>query len=97
MRSPLKSLATLSTMLALGLLSTTAALASPDCTKEPQSKWLSEAAMKERVAKLGYKVNVFKISGNCYEIYGWTKDGAKAEVYFNPVTGEVVKSYVDEK
>lgn len=85
-------------LLALGLLTISGiATASPECTKEPQSKWLSEAAMKEKVAQLGYKVNVFKISGNCYEIYGWTKDGAKAEVYFNPVTGEIVKSYVDEK
>lgn len=85
-------------LLALGLLTISGlAAASPECTKEPQSKWLSEAAMKEKVGQLGYEVNVFKISGNCYEIYGWTKDGAKAEVYFNPVTGEIVKSYVDEK
>lgn len=50
--------------------------------------------MKVQVAKLGYKVKTFKVSGNCYEIYGWTKDGKKAEVYFNPVTGAVVKSKI---
>jgi hypothetical protein len=49
--------------------------------------------MKAKVATLGYeRIKTFKISGNCYEIYGYTKDGQKAEVYFNPVTGDIVKS-----
>lgn len=71
-----------------------AAQAAPACTAAPQSKWMSQDAMKVQVAKLGYKVKTFKVSGNCYEIYGWTKDGKKAEVYFNPVTGAVVKSKI---
>lgn len=72
-----------------------AAIAAPACTTEPKAKWMSEAPMKEHVAMLGYKdIRTFKTSGNCYEIYGMTKDGKKAEVYFNPVNGDVVRSSI---
>lgn len=78
-------------------LVSSAALASPTCTKEPESKWLSEAAMKQKIADMGYKdIKVFKkTSTGCYEIYGHTSDGRKAEVYFNPVTAEVVERNLD--
>jgi hypothetical protein len=67
------------------------ASASPSCTKEPKSKWMSEDAMKAKVDTLGYKVKTFEITGNCYEIYGKDKDGKRAEVYFNPVSGDIVQ------
>ncbi|MBB3649940.1 hypothetical protein FHX14_006182 [Rhizobium sp. BK619] len=67
------------------------ALASPSCTKEPKSKWMSEDAMKTKIDSLGYKVKTFEITGNCYEIYGKDKDGKRAEVYFNPVSGDIVQ------
>ena len=35
-----------------------------------------------------------KTKGNCYEIYGYTQDGKKAEVYFHPVDGTVVKEEI---
>lgn len=70
------------------------ALAGPKCTEEPKSAWLTEEAMKGKIAAMGYKdIKVFKTtSGNCYEIYGYDKDGKKAEVYFHPVTGAVVEA-----
>jgi hypothetical protein len=56
---------------------------------------MTEEAMKSKVTTLGYeRIKTFKVSGSCYEIYGYTKDGQKAEVYFNPVTGDIVKSYI---
>ena len=67
------------------------AFASPSCTKEPKSKWMTEDAMKAKIDTLGYKVKTFEITGNCYEIYGKDKDGKRAEVYFNPVSGEIVQ------
>ncbi|EJB07225.1 hypothetical protein Rleg9DRAFT_6231 [Rhizobium leguminosarum bv. trifolii WSM597] len=67
------------------------ALASPSCTKEPKSKWMSEDAMKTKIDSLGYKVKTFEITGSCYEIYGKDKDGKRAEVYFNPVSGDIVQ------
>jgi hypothetical protein len=85
----------LSAVLATVTLSS-AALASPACTTEPQSKWLSENAMKKIIADLGYKnIKVFHKTKSCYEIYGYTADGKKAEVYFNPVTGKVFESNLD--
>jgi hypothetical protein len=78
------------------LVSTTV-LASPTCTKEPESKWLSEAAMKQKIAEMGYRnIKVFKkTTTGCYEIYGYTSDGQKAEVYFDPVTAAIVEKNVD--
>ncbi len=72
------------------------AYAAPVCTKAPQSKWMKPAQMKAKVAKMGYRdVKVFQKSGTCYEIYAHTKDGKRAEVYFNPVNGAVVQKNVD--
>lgn len=71
----------------------TPAFAGPHCTDEPESSWLSEAEMMERIAPLGYKVDVFKkTDGNCYEIYGKDGDGKRFEIYFHPVTGVMIKS-----
>ncbi|ANL33060.1 peptidase propeptide/YPEB domain-containing protein [Rhizobium phaseoli] len=67
------------------------AFASPSCITEPKSKWMSEEAMKAKIDALGYKVKTFEITGNCYEIYGKDKDGKRAEVYFNPVSGDIVQ------
>jgi hypothetical protein len=70
------------------------AMAGPNCTSEPKDKWLSEAAMKAKIAELGYKYRIFKItSGNCYEIYGEDGDGKRIEIYFHPITGKVVEEH----
>jgi hypothetical protein len=74
-----------------------AALADADCPKAPKDKWLSEADMKQKITDLGYTPDVFKVSGNCYEIYGKNKDGKEVEVYFNPVDGSIVKEEVEDK
>lgn len=67
----------------------------PECTAEPESSWMSQAEMKNRVVAQGYKVKEFKVSGSCYEIYGWNREGQRVEVYFDPVSGDVVKSEVE--
>lgn len=83
-------------LVAFAILAPAAAFAGPACTTEAKDKWMSEDAMKAKVAEMGYqKIKTFKVSGSCYEIYGYTKDNKKAEVYFNPVTGAVVKSEID--
>nr|WP_298411775.1 PepSY domain-containing protein [uncultured Halomonas sp.] len=80
-------------IVAVGTLSiATTALAAPQCTDKPQSEWKTEKQMKAEIDKMGYRdIKVFQVSGNCYEIYAHTKDGGRAEVYFNPVTGEIVQ------
>ncbi len=71
-----------------------AALAGPTCTSEPKEKWLTESAMKEKIATLGYKYKVFKVTtGNCYEIYGQDSAGKRIEIYFHPVTGALVEEH----
>ncbi|WFU13237.1 PepSY domain-containing protein (plasmid) [Rhizobium sp. CB3090] len=70
--------------------------ASPSCTKEPKSAWMSQDAMKSKIDQQGYKVRTFQVTGNCYEIYGKDKDGKRAEVYFNPVTGAIVKAEIGD-
>lgn len=53
--------------------------------------------MKQKIAEMGYKdIKVFKkTTTGCYEIYGYTGDGRKAEVYFHPVTGAPIEKNVD--
>lgn len=61
------------------------------CTKEPTSKWKNQDAFQKEL-EANYKIKKFKVtSGNCYEIYGWDKQGKRVEIYFNPVTGEIIK------
>lgn len=73
-----------------------AAMAAPVCTKVPEAKWMKPPQMKTRVAKMGYRdVKVVQVSGSCYGSYAHTKDGKRAEVYFNPVNGAIVKNNVD--
>lgn len=80
-----------------GLCAAAPAFASPECTKEPKSNWLSVDVMKAKATELGYKAEIFKVSGNCYEIYGYNKDGKQVEVYFNPVSGAVVEEELEGK
>ena len=64
-----------------------AVLAGPSCDV-PKEKWMKEADFKAKVEAEGYKIKTFKVTkDNCYEIYGFDKDGKKVEIYFNPDTG----------
>ncbi|MFT4818378.1 MAG: hypothetical protein ACI90S_000741 [Marinobacter psychrophilus] len=79
------------------LLFTGAAVAGPQCTDAPQSEWMSQDTMKQNLDDQGYTIKKFKVtSGNCYEIYGMDKGGVKVEIYFNPVSGEVIKEERDD-
>jgi hypothetical protein len=70
------------------------AIAGPTCTTEPKAKWLTESAMKAKIANAGYTYRVFKVTtGNCYEIYGRDKAGKRVEVYFHPITGQAVEQH----
>ena len=61
------------------------------CIAYPKNEWMSETDAKAKVAELGYKAKTFEVTGNCYEIYGFDKDGKKAEVYFDAKTMAIVK------
>ena len=62
------------------------AAAEPQCTKEPQSAWLPESAIKEKALAAGHTISVFKkTSGNCYEIYGRSAAGKRIEIYYHQI------------
>ena len=77
-----------------GMLLPAAAFASANCKANPKTEWMSEADAKARLVAQGYKIDKFKVDGNCYEIYGSNKDGKKVEIYFDTKTLEVVKAEV---
>jgi hypothetical protein len=61
------------------------------CTNEPQATWLPAEEMKLLAIHRGYRIKTFKISkNNCYEIYGFDRQGQIVEAYFNPVTSRLV-------
>lgn len=74
-----------------------AALASADCGNAPKEKWLHVLDMQKKVVnEYGFAIKRFLTDGNCYEIYGWGLNEKRdryveIEVYFNPVTGAIVK------
>ena len=72
----------------------TAALAGANCKANPKAEWMTEADAKAKIAAQGYKIDKFKIDGNCYEIYGSDKDGKKVEIYFDTKTLDVVKAEI---
>ncbi|CUB05802.1 PepSY domain-containing protein [Marinomonas fungiae] len=73
------------------------AIAGPKCTDVERSSWMSQDAMKQQISDQGYRIKKFKeTSGNCYEIYGYDNKDRKVEIYFNPVTGEAVKTEIDD-
>jgi hypothetical protein len=76
--------------------------AGANCPNVPQDQWMHILDMQKKIVnEYGFAIKKFQTDGYCYEIYGWGKsaDGKKfekVEVYFNPVTGEIVKKTVEE-
>ena len=61
----------------------------PGCPREPQSSWKSIDMASQKASAMGYSISKTKISGTCYEVYA-TKDGRRFELFFNPVTFDLV-------
>ena len=78
-------------LLVVGALVSTSVIAAPQCTDAARDKWLPEATIKQQIVDSGYTIDVFKVSGNCYEIYGKDAKGQKVEIYFDPTDGRIVK------
>lgn len=76
--------------------------AGANCPNVPEDKWMHVLDIQKKIVnEYGFAIKKFQTDGYCYEIYGWGKsaDGKKfekIEVYFNPVTGEIVKKTVEE-
>jgi len=86
------------TLLALALLlGSTSAFAATQCTTADKSTWQDPDKFQAQLKEQGYKINKFKVTkGNCYEIYGFDKDGRKVEIYHDPVSGKAVKTEIED-
>lgn len=59
------------------------------CTDAAKNTWLTVDAIKAKAEAAGYsKIKKVKVEGTCYEVYAFDKNGKRAEVLFNPSTGE---------
>lgn len=86
------------TLIFAGLVAlSSAAFAGPECTTTDKSQWQDQEAFQKNLKDQGYEIKKFKVTeGNCYEIYGWNKAKQKVEIYYNPITGAVVKEEIDD-
>ena len=77
-------------------------LASADCPEAPRAQWLHVLDMQKKIVnEYGFAIKRFLTSGDCYEIYGWGLNEAgdefvQIEVYFDPVSGEIVKKKIKD-
>ena len=83
-------------VLGAATLFSAAAFAKADCKAYPKAEWMSEADAKAKIAAQGYTISKFKVDGNCYEIYGKSKEGKKVEIYFDAKTLDVVRSEIEK-
>ena len=72
------------------------AFAKADCKAYPKNEWMSEADAQAKILAQGYTINKFKVSGECYEIYGKNKEGKKVEIYYDAKTLEPVKTEIEK-
>src|SRR3982750_2445678 len=79
--SPVKHIVLVAALGALASFSGTAS-AKADCKAYPKTEWMKEADAKAKIEAQGYVIDKFKVSGNCYEIYGKNKEGKKVEIYY---------------
>ena len=79
------------------LVGSGSAFAATQCTSADKSTWQDPDKFQAQLKEQGYKINKFKVTkGNCYEIYGFNKEGKKVEIYHDPVTGKAVKSEIED-
>lgn len=85
-----------SLLLSMALISPLA-FAGPECTTADRAQWQDQTKFQEALTASGFKIKKFKVtSGNCYEIYGWNKEGQKVEIYHDPVSGKAVKTKIKD-
>ena len=65
------------------------------CTTAARTEWLPEDEMKLLAEHRGYRIKTFKLAkGNCYEVYGFDREGRIVEAYFDPVTSRLVRQNI---
>ena len=71
-----------------------AAVYAGTCTTAPEAQWMTEAAIKAKIAEGGYTVAKLKRTrtGNCYEAYVTDKNGKRMELFLDPTDAKIVHS-----
>ncbi len=60
------------------------------CTTASRSEWMPADEMQLLATHRGYRIKTFKVSkGNCYELYGFDREGRIVEAYFDPITARL--------
>lgn len=67
------------------------AFASDICAEHAKDQWMTAEAITMLATEQGYEVKKVKEEDGCWEVKG-TKDGKRVEAYFDPVSGDVVKT-----
>ena len=73
-----------------------AAQAGERCSATPKDQWMSMEQVRSKATELGYDVRKIKVEDGCYEAYAIDKNGNRVEAYFDPATGEIVKTKTDD-
>jgi hypothetical protein len=89
---------TIKTLIALSILglstvNATAGTRADGCTKEPQANWMKAELVEQKAKDAGYAVSKSKVAGTCYEVYA-TKGEKRFELFYNPMTAELVEEVV---
>lgn len=66
------------------------ALADSACRAAPGAAPMSEAAVRDKVAGLGYEIWRVELDDGCYEIEARDSKGAHVELDLDPVTGDLI-------
>jgi len=61
------------------------------CGQSAAGQHLSAQDIKDKAAGMGYSVRNVKRENGCFEVYATNKEGARVELYMNPVTGAILK------
>lgn len=62
----------------------------------PRDQWMSVEQITQKFTDQGYKVRQVKREKGAYEIYALDANGKRIEAYVHPVTGEIIKSDMDD-
>lgn len=74
------------------MLCATPLLADTECARPDRSAWMPESQFREQMKRQGVQITKFRITpGNCYEIYGFDREGRKLEIYYDPVDVQPVE------
>ena len=60
------------------------------CTSAPENQWLSLDALKAKAEAQGYRVQKAKLKAACGELYALDQNGARAELFVDPTSGDIV-------